>query len=70
MRITKARLDQTLAEDPKAIAQAFARVLRDFGYPVDAAYVGNEIKRLQNGEAAKGGPSMFIKNWLDKGIED
>ena len=58
-------------KDPNAVAHALSATLRDFGYSAaDDTYVKAEITRLYAGEAARGGPSMFIKRWLDKGIDD
>ncbi len=44
--------------------RAINHALRDFGYPVDNAYCRKAVDELMAGEAAKGGPQMFIETWL------
>ena len=73
MAISAKRIKEVLAmpDGLKTVAQAFGRTLRDFGYnSLTDEYVKGEIARLQKpGELPKGGPSTFIKGWLDKGID-
>jgi len=55
--------------NPERVAGAFAKVLADFGYPVDQVYVKGELQRLYDGGTPRGGPSMFLARWIKNGIE-
>ena len=65
---TAERLQKEAQTNPGGLAKAFAATLKDFGYPVDAAYCKTQIEAWQRGEAPKGGPSMFIHGWLRDGM--
>ena len=57
-------------ENPRRVARAFTTTLRDFGYSsLTQDWVETEIKRLYEGEEPKAGPSMFLKSWLEDGLD-
>ena len=68
--ITAEQLKRTYKDDPKTISHALAETLRDFGYSSTTdEWVREEVDRLLSGEEPRGGPSMFLKGWLEEGIE-
>ena len=73
MSLSAKRIQEVLAmpEGLKTVAHSFGLSLRDFGYSsVTDSYIEEEITRLlQPGEMPKGGPSGFIKGWLDNGVD-
>ena len=68
--LTPEKIKAIYETNPQVLARALLGVLKDFGYTVTADYVAVEIKRLYEGGEPKGGPSMFISNWLKEGIDD
>lgn len=67
--ITPEQLKKAFSNDPKTTSKALADSLRDFGYSVTDEWVEEETKRLLNNEAPRGGPALFIKRWLEEGID-
>jgi hypothetical protein len=67
---TARRIKEVWDTDTDLVASAFAKALTEFGYGVTKDYVKTEIQRLLAGGEIKGGPSSFIKSWLDKGTDN
>lgn len=68
--ITAEQLKRAYENNPDETSRSLALSLRDFGYPVTNEWVKEEIGRLINGEEPRGlGPAMFLKRWLEKGID-
>ena len=57
-------------ENPKWVARAFHATLVDFGYSITQEKVVEFIQHWQEGLTPKGGPEMFVHNWLKEGIEE
>ena len=69
-QLTAKELRHGFESKPQEVAHILGHALRDFGYPVTDDYVAQEAKRLLTGEAARGGPSLFLSRWLQYGIRD
>lgn len=68
--ITAEQVKSAYKDNPEGTSKALADSLRDFGYSsVTDDWVKVEIDRLLNSEEPTGGPSMFLKTWLDGGID-
>ena len=68
--LTGDQLREAFEERPEHVAGTLASALKDFGYSsLTTEYVQEEMQRLIAGGTPKGGPSMFLKGWLDEGID-
>ena len=68
--ISAEKLKSDFQAHPKAVSKVLGDSLRDFGYPVTDEWVENEINSLLAGnEPSNLGPAMFLKRWLEEGID-
>ena len=71
-RTSPEELKKAFDLDPKRVSHILAKVLHEFGYSdLTDDWVEEEIRSLleEKGETYRGGPSMFLQEWLKEGID-
>ncbi len=69
-QLTAKQIKQAWEKDPKWLAHWAGDVLREFGYSsITDAYVKEELENLYAGGQPKGGPAVFLKGWIDEGVD-
>lgn len=70
MGLTADQIKNLFRNEPDKTSHALALTLRDFGYPITDDWVKGEVERLLNNGEPKGGPSFFLKRWLEDGVDN
>jgi len=69
MAISAEQIRRLYDESKEELVEAFGKMLREFGYPVENDWILEQITKFYNDESVTGGPAMFIQGWLEDGIE-